>query len=81
MSTEPLQEPGAPPVGEEIHMPAPSLIPLVNAVGLALAIVSITLNVVLVVIGALIFLVSTVIWINDVRKDIGHLPLEHHGGH
>ena len=34
MSTEPLQEPGAPPVGEEIHMPAPSLIPLVNAVGL-----------------------------------------------
>ena len=33
-----------PPIGEEIHMPAPSILPLVNAAALALAIVSITLS-------------------------------------
>ena len=32
----------APPVGEEIHMPEPSLLPILNAAGLSLAIVGIT---------------------------------------
>ena len=34
----------APPVGEEIHMPAASILPLLNAAALAGAIVSITLS-------------------------------------
>ena len=68
----------APPVGEEIHMPAPSIIPLVNSAALALAIVSITLTWYLVVLGGVLFLVTTVKWIADVRRDIAELPLEHH---
>ena len=58
---EPEPQP-APPVGEEIHMPGPSLLPIVNAFGLALAIVSITISYVVVAIGLVIFLISTAIW-------------------
>ena len=43
---------GNPPAGEEIHMPAPSILPLINAAGLALMIVSITLSWYLVAFGA-----------------------------
>ena len=31
---------GAPPVGEEVHMPAPSALPLINAAALAIAILA-----------------------------------------
>jgi hypothetical protein len=70
-----------PPVGEEIHMPAPSVLPLVNAAGLALAIVSITLTPVLVAVGLLVFLGTALKWIADVRRDIAELPLDHHAEH
>jgi hypothetical protein len=66
-----------PPVGEQIHMPAPSILPLINAAGLALAIVSITLTWYLVAFGALVFVVTAIKWIGDTRRDISELPLEH----
>ena len=66
-----------PPVGEEIHMPAPSVIPLVNAAALALAIVSITLSWYIVAFGGIVFLLTTVRWIADTRRDIAALPLDH----
>ena len=47
----------APPVGEEIHMPEPSILPVVNAVGLTLALVGITLSLTITVVGLVIFLV------------------------
>ncbi len=81
MSTEPAQEPTVPPVGEEIHMPAPTILPLINAASLALAIVSLTLTKYLVAFGLIVFLATTVRWIADVRRDIEDLPLDHHGGH
>jgi hypothetical protein len=65
------------PAGEEIHMPAPSIIPLINAAGLALAIVSITMTWYLVAFGAIIFLWTTILWIRDTRRDIAALPLDH----
>ena len=68
----------APPVGEQIHMPAPSIIPLLNASGLTVAIVGITTSTVLDIAGAILFLVTTAIWIRDVRRDIEELPAEHH---
>ena len=66
-----------PPVGEEIHMPAPSIIPLINAAALALAIVSITLSWYIVIFASIIFLLTTVRWIADTRRDIAELPLDH----
>jgi hypothetical protein len=68
---------GAPPVGEEVHMPAPSALPLVNAAALALAIVSLTISWWLVGAAMIVFLGTTVRWIRDVRRDIAELPLDH----
>ena len=68
----------APPVGEEVHMPAPSALPLINAAALAIAIVAITISWWVVAGAALVFLATTVRWIRDVRRDIAELPLEHH---
>ena len=65
------------PTGEEIHMPAPSIIPLINAAALALAIVSITLSWYIVIFAGIIFLWTTVRWIADTRRDIAALPLDH----
>jgi hypothetical protein len=67
----------APPVGEEIHMPAASIIPLVNAAALSAAIVSITLSWWLVAVFGAVFLISTIRWVADVRRDIAELPLDH----
>lgn len=78
MSEESRYDPGTPPAGEEIHMPAPSILPLINAAGLALAIVSLTLTWWLVGFGLIVFIVTAVRWIADVRRDIDELPLEHH---
>ncbi len=68
----------APPAGEEIHMPAPSIIPVINAAALALAIVAITLSWFVVAIALVVFAVTTIRWVADVRRDIAELPLEHH---
>jgi Flp pilus assembly protein TadB len=69
---------GVPPVGEEVHMPEPSILPLINAAALAIAIVSITLSWIVVVLAGIVFVATTVRWVRDVRRDIAHLPLEHH---
>ena len=67
----------APPVGEEIHMPAASILPLLNAAALAGAIVSITLSWLLVAVFLVLFLITTIRWVADVRRDIAELPLDH----
>jgi hypothetical protein len=73
-----IEEDGiVPPVGEEIHMPAPSIIPLINAAALAIAIVSITLSWYVVIFFGIIFLWTTARWIADTRRDIAELPLDH----
>jgi hypothetical protein len=67
----------APPVGEEVHMPASSALPLINAAALAAAIVAITLSWWVVGVAMLIFLGTTLRWVRDVRRDIAELPLDH----
>ena len=58
-------------------MPAPSVIPLINAASLALAIVAITLSWWIVGAAMIVFLGTTIRWVRDVRRDIAELPLEH----
>ena len=67
----------APPAGEEIHMPAPSALPLINAAALAVAIVSLTISWWLVGAGLIVFIATSVRWMRDVRRDIADLPLDH----
>jgi hypothetical protein len=59
---------------EEIHLPAPSLVPMFTAVGLAVALVGLIISWGIVVVGGLITLISVVKWIRDVRRDIEQLP-------
>ena len=73
-----LEHRPVPPSGEEVHMPEPSLIPIVNAAALALTIVSLTLSWYTFGLGLAVFLITTVKWIAAVRRDIDALPLEHH---
>jgi len=68
----------AAPAGEHIHMPAPSILPLLNAAGLAVGIVGITEGLVFVIGGLALFLVTTIIWIRSVVSEVNDLPLEHH---
>jgi hypothetical protein len=69
---------GAAPVGEEVHMPAPSALPLINAAALAIAILSITISWWVVGAALIIFVATTIRWVRDVKRDIAELPLEHH---
>ena len=78
MSVEPDERQEAPPPGERIHMPAPSILPVLNAVGVAVAIVSITISIIGVIAGAVLFLGTAIVWIRDARREMEDLPLEHH---
>ena len=68
---------GVPPAGEEVHMPAPSALPLINAAALAIAIVSLTISWWIVGVAMLVFLATAVRWVRDVKRDISELPLDH----
>lgn len=67
----------APPVGEEIHLPEPSILPLLVAVAITIALVGVTLFWPLTVAGAVVTVVLVVRWIGDTRRDVDELPLEH----
>lgn len=70
-------EPNTPPVGEEIHLPGPTILPVVNAVGITLIVIGTTIFWWISAVGAIIFLVSAAMWIRDTRRDIDELPEEH----
>jgi hypothetical protein len=71
-------EPEVPPAGEEIHLPGPSIQPLLLAFGITISIVGITTFFVLVVAGVVLSLGTILVWIRDTRRDIDELPLDHH---
>ena len=71
------QQSDAPPVGEEIHLPGPSLIPFLSAIGITLIVIGTTLGLLMTIIGAVIFIGTTIRWIRDTRRDIGELPESH----
>jgi len=67
----------APPVGEEVHIPGPSLIPFACAVGITVVVIGTTIDPMLSVVGLIIFLVTVFRWIRDTRRDMAALPEEH----
>ncbi len=69
-------DPEIPPVGEEIHLPGPSILPLLTAVGVTLLLVGLTTFPELSVIGAVLLLSCIVRWIKDTRSEIDELPLD-----
>ncbi len=69
--------PEAPPAGEAVHLPGPTYLPIITAVGVTIVVVGVVQNWVLVALGALITLVAVWRWIRETREEIAELPLEH----
>jgi tetrahydromethanopterin S-methyltransferase subunit C len=81
VSANPRQEPPeaaeAPPTGEEIHLPGPTPIPALMAAGITAALIGVTVNWILTILGGILALVCLVVWIRQTRRDVEDLPLEH----
>ena len=72
-----MAEEEAPPAGESVHLPGPTYLPVVVALGITIVVVGIVLSPIIVAIGLLIALIAIVRWVGDTRRDIADLPLEH----
>lgn len=66
-----------PPPGEPIHLPGPSYLPVLVALGTMIALVGVVINWVLFAIGAAITLVAILRWVGQTRTEMAELPLEH----
>ena len=69
-------DPEVPPVGEEIHLPGPSVLPILTALGVTLTVVGITTFIELTIIGGLLTVFCLIRWIKDTRSEINELPLD-----
>jgi hypothetical protein len=69
-------EPDAPPVGEEIHLPGPSILPLLTAVGITLTLVGVTTFIEFTVVGVILTVWCVVRWIKDTKREVNELPLD-----
>jgi hypothetical protein len=66
-----------PPAGEQLHVPRPSLLPVLAAVGLTLSLIGVTVSIVFTVVGLLITIPVLVRWIRSSREDTAELPPGH----
>jgi hypothetical protein len=71
----PLEQ-DAPPAGEEIHLPGPSILPVLTALGITLTLVGITTFIELTIAGGILTIVCAVRWIKETRREIDELPLD-----
>jgi hypothetical protein len=71
-------EPDVPPTGEEVHLPGPTILPLLTAAGITIAVIGVTINLILVIGGSVLTIVCVARWIMDTRHEIDQLPLDHH---
>jgi hypothetical protein len=69
-------DPEVPPVGEEIHLPGPTVLPVLTAVGITLTLVGITTFIEFTVAGGLLTIGCVVRWIKDSRREINEFPLD-----
>jgi hypothetical protein len=67
----------APPAGEEVHLPGPSVLPVVMAAGITLVVIGTTINLMFSAIGLIVVVVIAIRWISDTRRDVEQLPDEH----
>jgi hypothetical protein len=72
-------EPETPPVGEEIHLPGPTALPVVCAAAVTMIVIGTTIgpDFIISIVGLIIFLITVVKWVRDTRRDIDELPEEH----
>lgn len=66
-----------PPPSEQIHLPEPSYLPALTALGISLALVGVILTWIITAIGVVIAVVAIARWIRQTRAEMAELPLEH----
>jgi hypothetical protein len=59
---------------EAFHLPPPSIWPPLLAVGIALVLTGLIINLVVVILGAVISLAATALWVRDARHEFSELP-------
>lgn len=66
-----------PPPGEAIHLPGPSYLPVLVALGFTIALVGVVVNWFVFGAGVAITVFTILRWSLSTRRDIAELPLEH----
>ena len=73
----PLDRP-VPPAGEDIHIPGPSIQPVLLTVGITASLLGVTIFFpVLLILGLVLTIVVLVAWIRGARREFEELPAEH----
>ena len=67
----------APPAGEELHLPGPSILPLAAAVAITLVVIGTTISLIISIVGLVALVIIVWRWVGDTRRDIAELPEEH----
>jgi hypothetical protein len=67
-------DPDVPSSGEEIHLPGPSLQPILLAFSLTLTLLGVTIGLPVIIAGLVMSIWVMVRWIADTRRDINALP-------
>jgi Flp pilus assembly protein TadB len=68
----------APPPGEELHLPGPSLLPFLCAIAITLVVIGTTISIWISVVGLVALVLIVWRWIGDTRRDVAELPESHH---
>jgi hypothetical protein len=66
-----------PPPGEEIHMPGPSLLPIISAAAVTGIVIGTTIWWVWSAIGGAVLIFCVFRWVSDTSRDVASLPEEH----
>lgn len=69
------EQPPAP--SEQLHLPEPSYLPVLVALGITIALMGVVITWPIVVVGVVIALIPLVRWIRQTRREISRLPLRH----
>ena len=67
----------APPAGEQLHLPGPSIKPFITAIAITLVVIGTTINIIISIVGLVVLVVVVLMWVGDTRRDIAELPEEH----
>jgi hypothetical protein len=72
-----------PPVGEEIHISGPSVLPIITAAAITLIVVGTTVHLIFSgliwsIVGLVVLIICVYLWVSSTVRDVASLPEEHH---
>jgi Flp pilus assembly protein TadB len=68
----------APPAGEELHLPGPSVLPFLTAIAITMIVVGTTISPIVSIVGLVVLVILVIRWVADTRRDVAELPESHH---